>query len=74
MRQQESLKLQILSRVVNADKNGKPVEIDMLYDREHFDPLFANKNYPEQELLKNIVTSLILYIKEICHCVRCLEK
>ncbi len=39
---------------VNAGKNGKSVEIDMLYDRNHFDPLFAKNNKSDPKYAENI--------------------
>ncbi len=44
---------------VNAGKDGKSVEIDMLYDRNHFDPLFAKNNKSDPKYAEKI--------KEILH-------
>ncbi len=39
---------------VNAGKNGKSIEIDMLYDRNHFDPLFAKRNKSDPKSAENM--------------------
>ncbi len=47
---------------INAGKNGKSAAIDMLYDRNHFDPLFAKNNNSDQkyaEKIKEILNSTL---------------
>ncbi len=50
---------------INAGKNGKLVEIEMLYDRMHFDPLFAKKNKSDSKSAENMKEIFNLTLSKI---------